>query len=243
MLQYFELRPPQPLASTVECFWVMRQMGKVSVSHRVVPDGCADILFTRAPGSAELTAVGAMTHFEDFDLPPGQWTVGVRFRPGMWSKQLGVTGGEITDRQILLQDLWGKRARSIEGCLGDAATPEECVKLWAREVAPSPSPTAIQRAIAWMEQRHCQVSLDQTARHCGLSVRQFRRVCLEQTGLSPKFLARVLRFRHALTKVRSHAGAHAGLAAECGYFDQSHLIAEFRCFSGRTPTMYSSAIP
>jgi AraC-like DNA-binding protein len=56
--------------------------------------------------------------------------------------------------------------------------------------------------------------------------------------LSPKLLARILRFRYALSRVHGQLGEHAGLAADCGYFDQSHFIAEFQRFSGRTPANF-----
>jgi AraC-like DNA-binding protein len=240
MRQYFELRPPADLANIVECFWGMRQTEKSAVPHRVVPDGCADILFTRNQTSAALIAVGAMTRFEDFQLPPQQWTQGVRFLPGMWAELLGVNGDEITDTTLPLEDLWGARARRLKDRLSDTVTPQEFVRLLACELEPASQPTAVQRAIAWMQQRHGQVSLDELAAQCALSARQFRRKCVAHTGLSPKFLARVLRFRHALNKVTSKSGEHAGLAAECGYFDQSHFIAEFHYFSGRTPKMYLS---
>ena len=63
-----------------------------------------------------------------------------------------------------------------------------------------------------------------------------RREFLEQTGLGPKFLARVLRFRRALELSPRAEGDFAGLALDCGYYDQAHLIREFRENSpGRTP--------
>ena len=38
------------------------------------------------------------------------------------------------------------------------------------------------------------------------------------------------------TASRVPAGADA--AADCGYFDQAHMIAEFRALAGMTPTQY-----
>lgn len=86
-----------------------------------------------------------------------------------------------------------------------------------------------------MEQRHGYVSLDELARQTSVCMRQFRRLCVNETGLSPKLLARVLRFRHASKRANSEIGEHSRLAIECGYADQAHMIAEFRYFSGATP--------
>lgn len=58
----------------------------------------------------------------------------------------------------------------------------------------------------------------------------------EQVGLTPKAAARLLRFDHA----RSLAGTMdwSELAFACGFADQSHLISEFRAFTGRTPETF-----
>ncbi|HEY6987374.1 MAG TPA: AraC family transcriptional regulator [Bryobacteraceae bacterium] len=93
----------------------------------------------------------------------------------------------------------------------------------------------MQQAIGLLERTGGRLPFDALASQCGLSVRQFRRRCVEESGLSPKLLARILRFRHAWQRAEAETGEQAGLAAECGYSDQSHMIAEFRRFSGRTP--------
>ncbi|MBZ5572020.1 MAG: helix-turn-helix transcriptional regulator [Acidobacteriia bacterium] len=238
MQEYREISPPAHLAETIECFWTMSLTGQPSVRHRVVPDGCADILFTSGPGKPSLVAVGPMTRFEDFEIPAGQWLVGIRFRPGMSASQLRLPGSRITDERLPLEDLWGQPARRLLERVAEAGSPEKCAAELAGCVRAPHSRTPVQRALAWMETLRGCVRLDDVARQANLSPRQFRRQCLDQTGLSPKLLARILRFRHALLKLNAQAGEHAGLAADCGYFDQSHFIAEFRRFAGESPTRY-----
>jgi len=48
----------------------------------------------------------------------------------------------------------------------------------------------------------------------------------------------VMRFRRAITLARGGREGWADLAAELGYFDQSHMIAEFREFAGDTPVPF-----
>jgi AraC-like DNA-binding protein len=70
----------------------------------------------------------------------------------------------------------------------------------------------------------------------GVSERHLRRVFRETVGVSPKTFARLARFHHALRAARDdgHAG-WARIAADAGYYDQAHLIAEFRAIAGVTP--------
>lgn len=241
MPAYFELAPPARLANSVECLWVMQQREETPACHRVLPDGCADLLFTTSGvGQPSLQAIGPMTRFEDFQIPSGRMLVGLRFHPGMWTTLIGVPASQITDGVIPLVDLWGPRARTLLDQLSDCRGAADCAKLLAQGIGSDRTPSAVQRALAWMRQQCGVVSLDRAASQAGISPRQFRRLCLEQAGLSPKLLARILRFRYAVSRVRQGAGQHAGLAADCGYFDQSHFIADFRRFSGQTPSAFSS---
>jgi transcriptional regulator GlxA family with amidase domain len=70
----------------------------------------------------------------------------------------------------------------------------------------------------------------------GVSERHLRRVFREYVGVGPKTFARLIRFHRALGAARAgrHAG-WAGIAAAAGYYDQAHLIAEFRAIAGVTP--------
>lgn len=238
MVSYAEFAPPPRLAESVECFWVMRHSADPIVSHRVHPDGCADIIFTAGSGKPTLQVIGAMTRFQDVRMPPAQFVVGLRFHPGMWAPQIGIAGDVITDQQPALEDFWGTRARKLLARMADARTSNECISRLAENISNVPAVTPLHRALAWMRTNRGVVALDEVANQASLSPRQFRRLCRQQAGLSPKLLARILRFRYALSRLRDERGDHAGLAADCGYFDQSHFIADFQRFSGRSPSVF-----
>ena len=72
-----------------------------------------------------------------------------------------------------------------------------------------------------------------------VSERHLRRVFRETVGVSPKAFVRLARFRRALRAARhdDHA-SWASIAASTGYYDQAHLIAEFRAIAGVTPRAF-----
>jgi AraC-like DNA-binding protein len=72
-----------------------------------------------------------------------------------------------------------------------------------------------------------------------MSQRRFIQIFAAEVGLTPGHFGRVLRFRRALRALPT-AGTPdwASIAADHGYFDQSHFIHDFRAFSGLTPTDY-----
>jgi AraC-like DNA-binding protein len=227
-MRYREIAPSPAFAQSIECFWTtVPEPGETA--HRVTPDGCADVVLS----SDGLILVGAMTEFQD--VASSGVTTGVRFRPAMWTSQFRIRADRITDRVVALEDVWGSRARALAARLDPAASLEHAARTFESILQPTAASNPFQRAVEWMQSRHGCLAMDELARRTGLSVRQLRRVSLEQTGLTPKFLARVLRFRHAAARIEPGAGAD--LALECGYYDQAHFINEFREFSGRTPSM------
>lgn len=76
----------------------------------------------------------------------------------------------------------------------------------------------------------------------GRSHRRFIAGFREAAGLSPKRYARVLRFKRLLQALAATPRPDwAQLALDGGYFDQSHLIREFREFAGVSPRAYLAA--
>jgi AraC-like DNA-binding protein len=106
---------------------------------------------------------------------------------------LSARPAELTDKIVPLEDLWGRRARELERRLED----EVDARHIAAALAAPPSPDPLKRAFETIVEAHGAVDLDWIAEQAGMSARQFRRRCFEESGLAPKQLCRILRFRHA----------------------------------------------
>lgn len=229
----WEQLPTAPLSRWVECAWFLNSPEAVS-GHRVPPDGCLDIVYDRANG---LRAIGTMTKEQQFHFPKGAYLAGVRFRPGMAGSFLGIPPVELTDTSTPLEDLWPRRARELHRQLDDSKSIEEAMRILRDHVpAPKAALTPTQRALEALTAANGNANLEDMARHANLSPRQFRRRCLEESGLTPKQLCRVLRFRHACRMAGEHDRPNwSGIAAEAEYFDQAHLIRDFHEFTSQTP--------
>ena len=223
---YRETTPGPALERAVECCWLLET--ERSLDHAVRPDGCLDIVYSPETG---LRAVGAMTIEQRFTIPGGSKTIGVRFRPGMARPFLRIPPAELTEKIVALEDLWGTRARDLESRLESELSVRT---LTAALIAP-PAPDPVKRAIEAMVKARGAIDLDWVAAQAGMSPRQFRRRCFEESGLGPKHLCRILRFRHACELASRHGCPWAAIAADAGYFDQAHLIRDFQEFVGRPP--------
>lgn len=132
----------------------------------------------------------------------------------------------------------GSTARTISERLAETPTPEAMAGTMNGMLRPTdPSDSAHQ---ALLRLPDTGVPLHRLASDADLSERHFRRACVDRAGVPPKYLRRILRFRHATDRIRHIKAETAGLnwaqfAAECGYYDQAHLIREFQEFAGCTP--------
>jgi AraC-like DNA-binding protein len=72
-----------------------------------------------------------------------------------------------------------------------------------------------------------------------LSIRQLQRQFDETTGVSPKTLARTIRFEAIRERLMFDPNANlTELAYEFGYTDQAHFIKDFRAFTDKTPSEF-----
>ena len=80
------------------------------------------------------------------------------------------------------------------------------------------------------------VNVGQLAYKANMSLRNFERYFTGEIGVSPKLFCCITRFNHALNiKLRNPTLEWTSVAHQCGYFDQMHLIKDFKKFSGEAP--------
>jgi transcriptional regulator GlxA family with amidase domain len=105
--------------------------------------------------------------------------------------------------------------------------------------------TIVHPAVRWAVDRLAatggRIPIEELATQTGFTRKHLGTLFQQQVGLSPKALARIHRFRGALALLDGSAGQvpWAELAEQCGFYDQSHLINEFRRFTGFSPVELS----
>jgi len=86
-----------------------------------------------------------------------------------------------------------------------------------------------------------QIAIDSLADHACLSRKQFERIFQEHVGSSPGQFLKTIRFQLALyDKSKNRELSMTELSYLSGYYDQSHMNADFRKLAGMTPGQYFS---
>jgi AraC-like DNA-binding protein len=86
-----------------------------------------------------------------------------------------------------------------------------------------------------------QFRVAELADRCNLSARQLERQFDQATGVSPKTLARTIRFEGIRERLMFQPKANlTELAYEFGYADQAHFIHDFKAFTNKTPSEFAT---
>lgn len=141
---------------------------------------------------------------------------------------LGPAAGELLER-LTSATTWADRFAQLAGVLERLARPAEL-------------PSA-ELGLAWrrLTASHGAVAVRELAEETGWSRQHLRTRFRQEFGLSPKLVARVMRFERARRLVAAAPRRSlADIAAECGYADQAHLNRDWREFCGTTPSEWIS---
>jgi len=255
---YVEYAPPASLAPHVECFWSRTPSYEptgAARTHRVLPDGCVDIVVgfgaPRAPGpeggaSLSALAVGAMTRPLVFTDAAHASFLGVRFRPGVAGILFCIPVSELTDERVPLADVWPGAAALCDELVTAPDTVGRIRTLSAsiarRLLAvPGGPPTAVLAAAARIAAARGDLSIHALAAQLGVTRQHLARSFAQHVGLSPKMLARIVRVRGVLERARGRTDVDwSSIALQAGYYDQSHLIAELKELTGLAPGAWAA---
>lgn len=201
------------------------------------PDG----VWRSASEPATGSAMGPMTTAGPTSVPARPESIGAYLRAGCIIP--GAPANELENRIVALEDLWGREARELAEDLN--AIPGEAARIAGLESALVSRMTArrtressidVSRVTDWVIGNGGRVTVERLAESAGLSRQHFTRVFRASVGVSPKVYCQLARFRSTLAYLQPGWDVEWALvAAESGYTDQSHMIAEFRRFTGMTP--------
>jgi AraC-like DNA-binding protein len=250
---YTEHRPSQILKPFIECIWTLCGTLEAAPAQpeRLLPDGCMELVFHRGTpferaGERQGVAFLVGQMFEPaFVIMSRQVEVlGTRFQPGGASAFFDTSMRELANRFLDIQLVAGSFGRELEERVLHASTLTSAVQIAIRQLERRLKPLRPEglraRGLAACQiQEHGNVPIRELAVKAGISERQLEREFGHFVGLTPKLFSRILRFQRVFTAIERES-EWVDVALECGYYDQSHLIADFRRFSGSTPTAFDA---
>jgi AraC-like DNA-binding protein len=265
-MEYRELSPPPSLADVVRCIWTMRDESPdewrerpASFGEPALPDGSPELIINLGARFEHVARDGTVT-LQPVAFLVGQITAPMLVRPtgpvDLIAVRFEAHGAallhadlrRLTNRWVDVHALANDPLQSVPVALASVeATAHRIGVLEAALAPPIARPRAIDERVALavraIRASHGTVALDGLARDLALSMRSLQRLFGPRVGVTPKLLARIVRFQRVFSAWREDPGTLTRIAADCGYFDQSHLVRDFRDFAGMAPAAFLADVP
>jgi AraC-like DNA-binding protein len=214
-----------------------------------LPDGRTTLVLRVGEGErqGDLTVAGPRTRALFKNSTGHARVVVLRLKPGWSAPLLGVPANALTDRYVPLQDIWGDAGGDLCLELLAARSLPELLDRLARAIT-ARSDQTFEPASARLARRAArlleagEVRVEAVAKQLGVTSRHLRRAFTESVGIGPKDFARAVRLQRAVQLAATSDG-WVRIAAAAGYYDQAHLIADFRELVGLTPGAFRDLGP
>jgi AraC-like DNA-binding protein len=166
----------------------------------------------------------------------------VDFVPGGLYRILGIPMHHLFDGGFDAFDFFGTEIRNINDQLQHIHDLKEGKNIVERfllnHLTDIKAVLPFDSALRILLHRNGNMAMEKTASISCLSIKQFERKCKERIGMNPKMYARILKFSKAY---RIHEAfpqtSWTKIAYEAGYFDQMHMIKDFKVFAGVNPSI------
>jgi AraC-like DNA-binding protein len=241
-MRHARRRPADDLSHLIAHYWMIRWDLRGCEPHiaESLPHPNVHVIFE--PSGSVVAGV----HTRKFSriLKGESQVFGVKFKPGGFRPFLKFSVSKLADRMVPVQRIFGDEVNALRDVVLSLRSEKEKVEAanaFFRACLPKPDQTiALAGALVEEILQDGEINtVDDLVDRAGIGKRSLQRLFNEYVGVSPKWVIRRYRL-HELIERANHGVQPdwAQLALDLGYFDQAHLINDFRSITGYSPTEY-----
>jgi AraC-like DNA-binding protein len=250
--------PSQILAPFVKKYWVLENCLPEGEKHmqRIVPSGLPELIFyfCNLPSTIDPQKIipentcisGQQKGFYDLEVSGKLSLFSILFQPHGAALFFNIPINELFAQNVPLKFIVNSEASVLESKLSEAETFQEKVSVAEKFLLARLAKNykhyefnRINHCLTEINRSKGMVSPERLSALACLSRKQFERNFSASVGTSPRQFLKIVRFQHALhTKFKQKPVTLTQLACDCGYYDQSHMINDFKSLSGFTPGEY-----
>lgn len=261
--EYWETKPPQALEHLIEACWFYKPNFAGPKWDVLLPEGIVDVMFNF--GAPYFRQIASNSHFAGtwiakdaligqrdqlFNIRWPHYTrlLAIRLKaesahlimPGMigqlTNKHIPLTGTPFQPLSLLLHKIPFSDTDSLLSCCFDflLALSKKCQS----------QDDELSNVINYIKSKQGDVDIQNMASVLGIHKRKLERKFSQQIGLTPKFYARTMRLHHFIKLEKENINKRLiDPAMDAQYYDQSHLIREFKRFTGQKPSAFFNSPP
>lgn len=255
---YQEYPPCPSLAPYIDKYWEVKGETEYATRYKILPDGCSDFIFSIQEPSQPVNGEMLMQPYRFYFVGPMRvyselvtrstslHMMGVRFSPCGLAAFTRIPLGEFTDLRINASELDMLFDDCFAEMLCEKESLQERIQMIEKHLLaclPGILPVDPQMLLATrlIIRSNGILPIPQLTDKLYIGQRHFERKFKQATGYTPKEFSRITKFRNATRMLRSARNKDIQqLIIDCGYYDQSHFIKEFKKLSGSNPSAFLS---
>jgi len=259
MINYFTIEPIPSIAKYVRKFWILEGdiLKEQRYVHRTLADGSAELFFhytgvfdelhpnNKVKKSFSSGISGPSQKFNIFCINENFGMFGVYLYPFALQRFFNLPASALSNEMPDLKTLLGQEGKDLEEQMMLASNNFLRVKIMTKYFEYKLTKNFYVDKLFFslinyiIEAKEIPSINDLAAKHF-LSTRQFERKFKNFAGFTPKLYTRIIRFQSAVKHYGNKTKTLTDIAYDCGYYDQSHFIHDFKEFSGYNPKQYFS---
>lgn len=256
-MEFQSANPSLLLSPFIKRYWGLEGiLPNEPYTQRIIPNGLPELIFYLGgkPDTQDKTITikantlvcGHKKSYYDIIISNELTIFSILFNPQGLKEFFNIPSTEFFNQNIPLNYLLKNETDELETKLMEADTFTEKVKIvetflitLLKKEEKQYERTRIIQNVQLINQTKGVTDINFLASKACLSRKQYERIFAESIGTSPKQFLRTVRFQHALAqKAQNKSISLTSLAIDSGYYDQSHMINDFKNLSGLTPTEY-----
>ncbi len=257
-MKYYISKPSLPLSKFIKHYWTIENCIPNSREHiqRIVPSGLLELIFyfgdkpvstDKNKSINENTLIaGQLREFYDIEITGKLSLFSVFFQPHGLSMFLDIPLDELYNQNVPLKFIFKNNVNELEAKLFEANSFTERVMIiehyflaLLKKNEQEYNFERIKKSIELIKKSKGVIKIGFLASEACFSRKQFERIFSSFIGTSPKQFLKIIRFQNAINEKSKDENINlTTLAYKCGYYDQSHMINDFRKLSGMSPKQY-----
>lgn len=255
------MTPKQPFFVTSSETYFKYIMNKFGIVHfyqcktgnelrYAIPDGCVDMVFCCDSLHPYAEICGTVLAPKPVEMKSDTCYFGVRFLPG-YNPVLGenIIMSELINNHVPFESLIDDK-HMLEGIWSTTDFKMQIhvfmrsyMSIYHRVCPMENSSLLVLHSSNMLIRSSGRISIEQISNNTGYTMRYIDKLFNQETGLSPKQFAKIIRFQAAVSALNEPYGRSlTEIALDLGYFDQSHFVHDFKKYSGLTPKKYQACL-
>lgn len=225
------------LSSVCMCIWEMKSKHQIDrvITNQILPDACINIIFDFV--NRQICFAGYSKQTESFPLYQEIDYMGVRLKPGAFYALCHIDADQMVDQIIPFSKIDTSFCLdAVFSCKDSLMRIDQIQAYLMQKMTAMPE---LKLDFIHLVDELYQSPKDQNviimAEKLGYTKRQLLRIFHKHYGISPKVLLNILRLHLCLSILQRKTMNLAEIAAQCGFYDQSHFIKEIKRYTGFSP--------